>query len=665
MRKREKKGKSRAVPHGPPIQDGDTFRFMCTVQGEGGISHFMAPEERNRGAPSQVLDEQPPWIHPRKHWTSGQPSATTNWRFESDLYEKIGEPAPTEAFTHYKPTAKGPTGKDWKHACAVLIEFMGLMQNRQWLGSGQMEMMLELLRRGLENVVCVLECCLVTGKLAMNPARLSREVAEADAMPPGYQRASEGVKGWGFWKMRVDRAWEAIKDHRFIAGIFHFSGPQHWAAFVFDREAKVLVIWDSLQVGAEGRFRVACAYWREYLTTIGQPFTFQAVAVPVVWQQDGYSCGPISIWQLFMSMRGWAGARVSEFKPCQPLQLDSAPTKPVDWYKQIPIRFTDTPRRDKMQRMLFDIAINELGSDDFRVKIHHDTAGGTPTSEVIINSIGISAKSVRKRVNEFTALEDGILVPMDEAFSQFGGWHLDAVASDSHEREWEKPSASTGVKVPSCPSIMVRKSDTARPDLMATMRECWAERNYIPSAAFCDAIMIAQPRNASYSHNGESVTIPDSPKTPERCMEGPDTPNIARMAPKSVPIDDLVVEELHGWNVVLVNDRARDSYDASIVDMTTCQDGEVQICEAARSCNVHKLGSITLDETLHNPKSNTYISTSMPGYCDKVIWDSILAREKESYESALHEGRLTESKRNVKRQRTSRKSRDNGQGFVK
>lgn len=104
--KRGKGGKGRAALSTSPVQNGYTFRFMCTVQGEGGVSHFMAPEENNRGTPSQVLAEQPPVMYPRKHWTRGERLQATNWRLESELYEKIGRPTPTEAFTRHQPAAR-------------------------------------------------------------------------------------------------------------------------------------------------------------------------------------------------------------------------------------------------------------------------------------------------------------------------------------------------------------------------------------------------------------------------------------------------------------------------------------------------------------------------------------------------------------------------------
>jgi hypothetical protein len=277
--------------------------------------------------------------------------------------------------------------------------------------------MLEVVGRGLENVVCVLKSPLETGVLANEKRELKRDRDELDAMPKEFRRTTKGVTDWGFCCGTVKDTWEAIQDHRFIAGIFHNSQPDHWAVFVFDREAKVLVIWDSYKDGAEDRFLADCAYWREYLMTIGQPFTFQAVAVPVAWRSDGHSCGLISIWQLFVSLRGWVGARVSEFEPCQYLQLDSLPTDPVDWHKQTPIRFTNTPGIKEAKRLLLNIAINELGSNSFKVNIR---PGVTDLSR-IVDSSQLCAESVCKKTLELEKAADGFQVDADVAFSQFGG----------------------------------------------------------------------------------------------------------------------------------------------------------------------------------------------------------------------------------------------------
>jgi hypothetical protein len=114
------KREAQAAPSSLPTHNGYTFRFMCTVQGEGGKSDFMAPEENNRGTPSQVLKEQPLLMYARKHWTSGERSSTTKWQVEDDLYRKIGRPRPTEGFTrHYLAAKERPAANDWQHACCA------------------------------------------------------------------------------------------------------------------------------------------------------------------------------------------------------------------------------------------------------------------------------------------------------------------------------------------------------------------------------------------------------------------------------------------------------------------------------------------------------------------------------------------------------------------
>jgi hypothetical protein len=262
-----------------------------------------------------VLPDQPPFMYPRSSWTQGPSSGDEGWEFDDDLYEKLGSPIPTEAFVHYKPTTQGRMERNWKSFCRTLMQFMGQVQRGDLVSSESMEAMLEMAGRGLEGVVCMIPCCLDVGTLAKENDCTNRLVAEKDAMPKAFRRSTKGVAGWGFWSGRADKVWEAIKDHRFISGILHFPDPEHWVAFAFDREAKVFVMWDSFRDGTEKRFLAGCAYWREYLMTLGLPFDFQAVAVPMARQPDGVSCGPISLWQLFVSMRGWVGMRLSDMKP--------------------------------------------------------------------------------------------------------------------------------------------------------------------------------------------------------------------------------------------------------------------------------------------------------------------------------------------------------------
>jgi hypothetical protein len=238
----------------------------------------------------------------------------------------------------------------------------------------------------------------------------------------------------------------------------------------------------------------------------------------------------------------------------------------------------------EVRNMLLDIAGNELGSLSFRVNLESDKVHDEDFPNPKVVSQRLRVVFVQKRLIELKVSDDGILIQTDQAFSRFGGWHIDAETSKGSEREWRAPSVSSEVRVPRHPDVTVVRSNATRPDLMAVMKEHWAKRDYIPSTEFCKAIQLAPPDGAPKATSVTHIQVLDEPTS----AEPPQTP-------KTVP-------------------------------NRSATDGNLQIRQAAKSYGVYKLTSRSPTEVVHDLKSDTYVSTVMPGHCSKLVWDQIMER---------------------------------------
>ncbi|KAM6506427.1 hypothetical protein FSOLCH5_013408 [Fusarium solani] len=107
----------------------------------------------------------------------------------------------------------------------------------------------------------------------------------------------------------------AMHGKRFLVGIIHFHSIPHFTTFIFDRARAHFYHFDTLgdqpyvTPGADqvGRMRCAVLAMRETLMWAGQPFFFDFFGVPVSEQPRGWECGILSVFCLFLTLRGLVG----------------------------------------------------------------------------------------------------------------------------------------------------------------------------------------------------------------------------------------------------------------------------------------------------------------------------------------------------------------------
>lgn len=430
-----------------------------------------------------MVQEQPPMMYPRSNWTSPGPNTGCDEAHVTEkLFAAMGHPSPTKGYQNCKQTVE----LDWPIVCTNLAKFLHEMSTHAWLTNYHAVHVLPLIERGLENIVCMLPNELYLGEIATDEEPPTRATHPPGMMPSSFEYSTVGNETWGGYHENSAQAWEMIRDRRFIAGLLYEEG-KHWMSFMFDRKVKVFIVWDTLEKNSESRFKRACIIWREYMTTLGFPFNFQAIAVPVKYQRDHYSCGFLSIFNLFLAVRGWVGTPIRSIRKVdKSISLDGKIKTGCPWYHETPIMFNNSLEANKKgscENLLAKIVLNEIGCESFTLTM--------PDSRRPFSSSKFPVKAkvaMSKHKDTWWAS-----VPSTSKYTDLGGWYPgSSKPTVGLEREWHDAAANapkTNIRIfEDVQPQRWQPSTMEKPDLGKLLSRSWRARGFIPPESFLTAV---------------------------------------------------------------------------------------------------------------------------------------------------------------------------------
>lgn len=247
---------------------------------DGGCGNFFAAAETQsvvRGLRG-LYQTQPPWIIPRRHWPD---TSSDQLNFSSD-------PSSDELRAHVTTAQSLASAGQLEHTVECLrmlicMDAKSPNSNPKWLSNFAMQEYLNIISRGISNVVAFIPY----------EINLGRE----DPV----------------WQIRKpDDFHHFAQNRRFVAGIIYFPG--HWTSFIFDRVGGTLYHCDSHKPGREERFKKLTAFWEDRLTLLDMPYSFNAVQVPCTAQPECWECGYIALTFLHHTLRGLVGEKFNDIK---------------------------------------------------------------------------------------------------------------------------------------------------------------------------------------------------------------------------------------------------------------------------------------------------------------------------------------------------------------
>lgn len=356
-----------------------TFRHSVIVRGWSNPPNsknpyiFMHQDEKNSALQSFEARKKVPMVYPRARWTSGTPSKIHLFaeKNAAAIHEVLRGPTPTKAAlqTHdHEPI-------DYKEQQVALLQFVVRCSKQEWMGSNAVPALMSILGQGLEDVVTCLPREIEVGRVSRDP--INNPLMPIGVYPPDMTMTTARPTNWGSYRNKTAlQAREMLSNRPLIAGMIHWN--QHWGSFVFDRQQGVLFVFDPMDERSEPRFHAVCAYWREYLTTLGFPYDFLAIEWPGKTQPNAWMCGYASVAALFGMLRSRQGKRMSEYShKAQPVSLDTIqPVTVIDREraKEIRSRFLqsnvvsynvmDIPVNN-LRKFVMIVALNEIGCMKF------------------------------------------------------------------------------------------------------------------------------------------------------------------------------------------------------------------------------------------------------------------------------------------------------------
>lgn len=169
---------------------------------------------------------------------------------------------------------------------------------------------------------------------------------------------------------------------------------KHWSLGLFDRRTGVLWFLDSMAGNRKARAKAVGLMWRLFLDNIGLPFNFLLVVPEVTPQDDGWSCGYITLVNALLMIRGCVGQSLRDMT--ETCRLDEIPVdgctvnRPHDYFslEKSDILYLDwcgiAETRSKavnfMLSALKHMAANELGF--IRGMLRVDDGPGTPAVDL-------------------------------------------------------------------------------------------------------------------------------------------------------------------------------------------------------------------------------------------------------------------------------------------
>lgn len=288
------------------------------LKNPGGPDKFIAPDELHLLDLPRLYRQQPALFQPRDEWdTSTTPSAAgAALPALDDSPQLIMRKFAGRQRSCFPP----PQGWDisWgEHVCRLWKLWVDIDKEVK-LSSTSLVELLPVLSYGLEDMICLARRELIIYDAAVKPnshfgMSQGRPFHGKSPYLAGYHDKVSCDAKLGFSTPLEFR--RAMHGKRFLVGIIHFYSIPHFTTFIFDRARAHFYHFDTLgdqpyaTPGADqvGRMRCAVLAMRETLMWAGQPFFFDFFGVPVSEQPRGWECGILSVFCLFLTLRGLVG----------------------------------------------------------------------------------------------------------------------------------------------------------------------------------------------------------------------------------------------------------------------------------------------------------------------------------------------------------------------
>ncbi|KFA79248.1 hypothetical protein S40288_10715 [Stachybotrys chartarum IBT 40288] len=363
-------------------------------------SCYLPAEKTKVTQRSRNLDNQHPFI-PLRNVLESSPYPITR--------STVNDQAPWD----YIPNtiiAPGVEQHLWEDHCSHVVNFLTDLSTGVWAANDDLVPMLKPVLRGLEPLVATPEFPIYIN--ADDDGRLqsfdikstpfeSYDKEGARWINVGSYGSFDGDPGLN-GADQLPRVWFG---KRFYVSFIHWG--KHWTSFIWDRYRKSFYHFDSWKRGEKARLNGAVQMWRQQLRLAGFPTSFDYVQVPITYQPGEWQCGYLSLYCIWMTLRGLVGITVEELKqsdgdfthvPARDVPIDQPSTG-----KKIPLGKFDLRIRDWVQtnngpeaefetvrHFFYLLGANELGLSNYhsmpfttqgQEQIHWDLGSWLPTSE--------------------------------------------------------------------------------------------------------------------------------------------------------------------------------------------------------------------------------------------------------------------------------------------
>ena len=282
---------------------GNAFLEMTGLLGSG---KFYQPTENIDANGYSVNVAKPQWIHFALPVVKSIAPG-------NNLYDRLGKPRTPPRMTQRQVFHDVPSNTFdnfntliWPEIVNELGEMTVKLQSKQWARCEELLAILSLLPYGLEDLVGVSSSFI---KIP-NPKNIrvtSTYGFHIQAADSRWQTVDHTC-GMDFTQ---EYQWKDVRNRRFIASMINF-GPDkgdHWASYIFDRLNNIFLYFDSLVNGRDDRFRASTLAFRQQISKNGFPYNFRAICMPIQNQLEGWECGYISVFMLFVTLKGWGDRR--------------------------------------------------------------------------------------------------------------------------------------------------------------------------------------------------------------------------------------------------------------------------------------------------------------------------------------------------------------------
>ncbi|VUC27713.1 unnamed protein product [Clonostachys rosea] len=315
---------------------------------------------------------QPSFFLPRSKWPKADESKLTSRANLSseEVIEEIGPVSPMRPWKdpiwqENQGLSRAPT---WKEHMTDVRNGLVEIQEEKPLSQATMNSLLTIMAYGLEGVVsklpAPLRVSMTTKIFDYTPEFYSSDPADFTYLPGTELVRGEHTGGLPYPNV----AWFNMAGRRLLVGAIEFYEGNNnkginWATIIFDRQTATLYYIDTSTSGRDERFKAACCSVKAFWTHQGYPYAFNAYCLNLPPQDKLASSGVLSLFTLWIMIRGLVGSDLRSLDLTQVLPVDATL---CDNTLRLPIAtwhyWSDTEVSIRQARgMLTAICCNELG----------------------------------------------------------------------------------------------------------------------------------------------------------------------------------------------------------------------------------------------------------------------------------------------------------------